>query len=584
MLTRLQVRNFKLFGEVDIELGRPVVLIGPNNSGKTSALQALALWDIGLRAWMAKRGGRPSPEKQPGAAINRRDLTQIPVPRANLLWRGTDTRKGAGKNPNGDYVTKNIRIEIVVDGITEDMPWSCGLEFDYTNEESLICRPLRLPEYAEMQVRKAKFSELPPAASRARFAFLPPMSGLAATEPKWEWGRVNVLLGEGQTAQVIRNLCYHVYEKDADHAQWHELCRRIRSLFGVDLQEPNYVAERGEILMEYKERDGTHLDLSASGRGLLQTLLLLAHLYSNPATVLLLDEPDAHLEILRQRQTYRAIVDLAEVQGSQIIAASHSEVVLNEAAGCGKVIAFVGTPHTINDRGSQVIKALTDIGWDQYYQAELAGWILYLEGATDLTVLQAFASLLEHKTSALLERAFVRYLNTNVPQDARAHFRGLREGKPDLVGVALFDRLDKELQTEGPLRELMWFKREIENYFCTEEVLLTYARNDQPDDLFGLAERSRREQAMREAIAEVSSALRTLGKPDPWSADVKATDEFLDPVFQRFFEKLKLPLTFRKSDYHTLARLVPKARIDNEVIEKLDAIANVARLSKPKTV
>ena len=45
MLTKLTVRNFKRFGEVEIELGNPVVFIGPNNSGKTSAMQALALWD-----------------------------------------------------------------------------------------------------------------------------------------------------------------------------------------------------------------------------------------------------------------------------------------------------------------------------------------------------------------------------------------------------------------------------------------------------------------------------------------------------------------------------------------------------------
>ena len=50
MLTKLIIGNFKRFGEVEIELGSPVVFIGPNNSGKTSAMQALALWDIGLAA------------------------------------------------------------------------------------------------------------------------------------------------------------------------------------------------------------------------------------------------------------------------------------------------------------------------------------------------------------------------------------------------------------------------------------------------------------------------------------------------------------------------------------------------------
>ena len=43
MLTKLRIRNFKRFNEVEIELGSPVVFVGPNNSGKTSALQALAL-------------------------------------------------------------------------------------------------------------------------------------------------------------------------------------------------------------------------------------------------------------------------------------------------------------------------------------------------------------------------------------------------------------------------------------------------------------------------------------------------------------------------------------------------------------
>lgn len=58
MLTRLTIRNFKRFDEVEIELGNPVVFIGPNNSGKTSAMQALALWDIGLRRWREQRSQR----------------------------------------------------------------------------------------------------------------------------------------------------------------------------------------------------------------------------------------------------------------------------------------------------------------------------------------------------------------------------------------------------------------------------------------------------------------------------------------------------------------------------------------------
>ena len=334
--------------------------------------------------------------------------------------------------------------------------------------------------------------------------------------------------------------------------------------------------------MGYRDQEGCLLDLSCAGRGLQQTLLLLAHLYANPKTVLLLDEPDAHLEVLRQRQIYQLLTDVAARQGSQIIAASHSEVVLNEAANRDVVIAFIGSPHRIDDRGQQVLKALTDIGFDQYYQAELKGWALYLEGSTDLAILKAFAQTLEHPVVSVLERPFVHYLTTNLPNRAREHFYGIREAKPDLVGFALFDHIDKPLDTGKPLTETMWQRREIENYLCQESVLLMYARHDQPDDLFGRAEADRRVQTMRDCIQEVTVALQTLGRPDPWSADVKASDDFLNPLFDRFFQKLGLPNLLRKTDYHALARLVPKEKIDPEVIAKLDGIFAVAQKAKSK--
>jgi hypothetical protein len=246
------------------------------------------------------------------------------------------------------------------------------------------------------------------------------------------------------------------------------------------------------------------------------------------------------------------------------------------------VIAFVGPPHRIDDRGHQVLKALTDIGFDQYYQAELKGWALYLEGSTDLAILQAFAHTLDHPAADVLERPFVHYLTTNLPARAREHFYGIREAKPDLVGFALFNRIDKPLDTGKPLTETMWQKREIENYLCMESVLLAYARHDQPDDLFGRAESEHREQIMRECIQEIGNALRTLRRIEPWSADLKASDDFLNPLFQLFFEKLQLPNLLRKTDYHVLASLVPKDKLDTEVLAKLDGIVAVAKKAKSK--
>lgn len=586
MFTKVTIRNFKRFEEVEIDLANPVVFIGPNNSGKTSAMQALALWDVGLRRWNEKRRGRTAPEKRPGVTVNRRDLVAIPVPNANLLWRELHTRNVY--KVDGRQRTDNIRIDVIVEGASpvrqsdcgQEAPvrradstgpsWMCGLEFDYANQESFYCRPLRLGEGSTPERMP-----IPDEAGGVTVAYLPPMSGLAATETRLDRGAVNVRVGEGRTAEVLRNLCWQIHQDDPE--SWEGLCSRMRSLFGALLEPPQYVEERGEITMRYRE-NGVWLDLSTSGRGLQQTMLLLAYMHSNPGSVLLLDEPDAHLEFLRQRQIYSLIREVAAESGSQIVAASHSEVLLNEAASTDTVVAFVGKPHRIDDRGSQVAKALNRIGFEQYVLAEQVGWILYLEGSTDFEILKSFARRLGHEAGVeALDRPFVRYIGNRFSV-AQEHYWGLREAVPGLRGVALLDE-DPPDAGDG-LRRLGWRRREIENYFCTLETLEGYVRaagrQVAVGPLFEEAEVERRLKALHDAIGEVESALETFGKPAIWSEEVKASDDVLTPLFRRYARRLNESNLMEKTNFHRLAEFVPEDEIDSEVVEKLDAIVEVA--------
>jgi hypothetical protein len=198
-----------------------------------------------------------------------------------------------------------------------------------------------------------------------------------------------------------------------------------------------------------------------------------------------------------------------------------------------------------------------------------------------LAILQTFAKTLEHPVANMLERPFVHYV-ANQPQKARDHFYGIQEAYPKLLGVAIFDRLDTTLKNDTVLIEKMWKRREIENYLCMEEVFVAYAHGEQSDDLFGMAESKKREQIIKDSIKEFSDALRKLDKPDWMSADIKATDDFLDPLFKEYFKKLQLPNLLLKNEYYVLARLVPKGKIDPEIIEKLDVILEVAKKANPK--
>lgn len=93
LIQYIKVKNFKIFGdEQRIELNQPSVLIGPNNSGKTSILQALSLWNLGLKKWHEKKGKSKAKSDQT-TGINRLDILQVPVQEARYFWKNTKYEK-----------------------------------------------------------------------------------------------------------------------------------------------------------------------------------------------------------------------------------------------------------------------------------------------------------------------------------------------------------------------------------------------------------------------------------------------------------------------------------------------------------
>ena len=156
-----------------------------------------------------------------------------------------------------------------------------------------------------------------------------------------------------------------------------------------------------------------------------------------------------------------------------------------------------------------------------------------------------------------------------------------------MKAAALFDRLDSGDLHDDHVRLLSWKRREIENYLCSQQTLEAYVQASVDEDfrsqpLFTASELDRRLSAMREAIGEVRTAMETLGRGSPWSEDAKVSDDFLTPLFQRYFQKLGLPNLMNKKDFYELADYVPEDEFDPEVTEKLDTIAQVAREASPR--
>lgn len=106
MITKVVIENFKRFSQQEFTLSESIVLAGPNNTGKSTLLQALATWSMTLRRWRLGKGhvitdkaGKPKPrtaKMRTGQPVTRKDFTAIPLREFSLLWNQTLTALQGG--------------------------------------------------------------------------------------------------------------------------------------------------------------------------------------------------------------------------------------------------------------------------------------------------------------------------------------------------------------------------------------------------------------------------------------------------------------------------------------------------------
>ncbi|WP_462265810.1 ATP-dependent nuclease [Mucilaginibacter sp.] len=571
MLEKVTIKNFKKLENISFSLSQSIVLIGPNNAGKSTIFQALCLWEIGVVNYI-QAYQKKDLNKRNAAVINRRDLLNSPISDARFLWHN---RRVTKKDANGGQ--KHIILSVEIEGKDDGLDWKCKAEFEFSNNESFSCRITSgLQEIIGLYNKN----------NGVHFGFLQPMSGISINEDKLTQGSIDRKLGEGRTAEVLRNICYEILYPDTPHPKgynsekkWDSLTKSIKNLFGAELQKPEFIKVTGIIELKYIENSIIY-DISSGGRGFQQTLLLLAYMYANPNTVLLLDEPDAHLEVIRQREVFQKINDVAADMNSQLLIASHSEIVLDEAAEASNIIAIIeNTIYELNkDRSKQnlkhIKKSLTEIGWEKYYLARSKKHVLYLEGSTDLHMLQIFAKKLQHEVEPLLRKANVQYTADNVPNTAVGNYVSLKEIFHDLKGLALFDRLPNYLQNPK-LTIICWEKRELENYFAKPQVLIKYAKS--LSYKFPNMSQPQLARIMENSIKNNTAPVYLTDLNNVWWSNAKVTDEWFDVIFTQFYKEIGVAQDFYKRDYYKLIELMAKEDIDQEITDKLDAIYEVIK-------
>ena len=445
MIHTVRIRGFKRFEDVEFRLHGHVVLAGPNNSGKTTVLQAIASWALALRRWRelndfnCRRGYARAP-------ITRQAFLTVPLRSFDFLWKDRRYRE---------------RIEIE---LQHDAGWSVTMEFIPDSTEQIYVRPK-----ADAPSETLRNLDL-------QTVFVPSMTGLGIDEPVYQPPKIEHLLGLGRPGEVLRNM---LAEANCNEGAWERIQSSIEKLFGYEIRPPE--TGGAHIMAEYRVADALdaehpHFDIASAGSGLQQVLMLLAFLYTRPNAILLLDAPDAHLHVILQDAICHELRTAAAQQKSQLFIATHSEVVINSAEP-RELYALMEEPRRIadnveRDRLVSSLRVLSNVDVMQTYDTR---GILYVEDFTDIGILRAWAAQLGHRADRLLSteamwKPMVFQAQEGRPGiTAREHFNALQLVREDLPGIALIDGgahpgIQDNAITGAGLQRLRWRRYEVESY------------------------------------------------------------------------------------------------------------------------
>jgi AAA15 family ATPase/GTPase len=345
LIRKVHIENFKRWDSLDAELKPLDCLVGPNNSGKTTLLQALALFDFGVHHCLSGRNGGLEIKRR---TISPEDFYIIPCANPVDLWTNRTTQAG-GKH-------KIIKIRVEFDNgleatVSVDLNYNrFGVALDCTDQSSSSLQDL----------------------AKIRIAYLPVFSTFLTQEERKTPAVIEDALARGRVNSVIRNLLLNLKSENRQEL----LVEVLRRIF-PDLAAINIAFDEANdryISFTYQEKGRPkEFDVFMAGSGFQQFIYLFGFIHLRQPTIVLFDEPDAHLHGSLQDALLIEFQHLV-AQGRQILFATHSR----------EMITRIDPSHilAIDDAGANRLA----IAFDVYDTLDSLGSI----DPTQLATIQAF--------------------------------------------------------------------------------------------------------------------------------------------------------------------------------------------------
>ena len=297
MLTKRTIKNFKRFRDETVVNFEPItVLLGGNNSGKSTVLQALSIFQYCMEVTRKRKNGGFTLDTK---TIGPEEFGALPVAEPTDLWPDS---KPAG---------------------------AINIEAKFSNDATISFEITM--SFNRFSITPALHGEAGKLIETTKVRYVPIHSGLALREGFLLAPERAERLRELQHGSVIRNLLWDLKEHNKE--RWKKLKEILERLYPTATLDVTFDSQVDRFISsEYQDNVlGRGLDVVVSGTGFQQVLQIFTGVLSQGSTIVLMDEPDAHLHARLQVEMMRIFADLVEGEGLQFVLASHSPHLISAA-------------------------------------------------------------------------------------------------------------------------------------------------------------------------------------------------------------------------------------------------------------
>jgi energy-coupling factor transporter ATP-binding protein EcfA2 len=330
----ITIRRFKRLEEIHLDLGETTLLIGANNSGKSSILQA-----IHFAVSIAQSA------RLVGEGVNwANDAFQLSFNPAQLIY-----------SPVADVLS-------LATGGTLQEQRATQIEIEFLDDTGARCtvglRRGRNRNIA-VSITGRPLGEMLMDFEHPFTVYAPGLAGVPKEERYFSPGVVRRIVARGDANLTLRNVLRMLH---ADHASWDLFIEDMQSIFEGVSVELNFNENTDEnIQAHFQLPGGPLLPIDAAGTSILQASQILAYIALFKPQVLILDEPDSHLHPDNQRALCDLIYRLTSTRNFQAVISTHSRHVLDTMKNQSAV--FWLTKGTIvQERDLNATAVLMDLG------------------------------------------------------------------------------------------------------------------------------------------------------------------------------------------------------------------------------